>query len=114
MPKRDIRIGDVVLRRQPPVIGIWCMPPTTAKSERTDCGHRSPVCEGPTSTCEVCGFPFCASHFPRHRRRFECPIDIWRVFDERRKAWYERVKARPKSKPKVDVHFPDVEEAADG
>lgn len=108
-PKRDIRIGDVVLRRQPPVVGVWCMPPTSANAEREGCVHPSAACEGDTATCRQCDYAFCAAHFPRHQRRFECPIDVWRTFDERRRAWYEAVKKNPKARPQVDVHFPEVE-----
>ncbi len=114
MPKRDIRLGERVLRRQPPVIGVWCNPPSSTNAKRTGCAHPSTVCKGDVKTCPLCEFTFCASHYPRHQRRFECPIDIWRTFDVRRKAWYERVKANPKARPTVDVHFPDDEEAEDG
>ncbi len=107
--RRDIRIGDVVLRRQPPVVGIWCMPPTSTNASRTDCVHPSAACEGKTEECRMCGYPFCASHFPRHIRRFECHIDVWRRFNARRRAWYDRVKKNPKSHPKVDVHFPEAD-----
>jgi hypothetical protein len=110
-PKRDIRLGDVVLRRQPPVVGYWCSPPTAKKSHDPRCVYTNDAC-GPGSTrCPLCHFPFCNTHLGRHSRRFECPVDVWLVFDERRRQWYDRVKENPRSKPKVDVAFP---EDADG
>ncbi len=113
-PKRDIRLGEQVLRRQPPVVGVWCTPPASKNTDRAGCGHPSPACKGASENCELCGWSFCQSHFPRHKRRFECPIDIWRTFDARRRAWYERVQANPKARPQVDVHFPDAEAAEGG
>ena len=114
MPKRDIRIGEVVLRRQPPVVGVWCMPPSSRNADAAACVHPSELCEGPTETCLLCGFTFCALHSPKHKRRFECPVDIWLEFDERRKAWYSLVKEDPNARPRVNVRFPEAPEASDG
>jgi hypothetical protein len=111
-PKRDIRIGDVVLRRQPPVVGFWCSPPTAAKSTRTRCVYDNDACGDGSTVCPLCFFPFCDSHLKRHTRRFECPVDVWLTFNERRRRWYQRVERNPRAKPKVDVAFPD--EAGDG
>ena len=115
MPKLDIRIGPVVLRRQPPVVGLWCSPPTSTKATRTHCVYDNHGCAGDSKTCDLCEFPYCASHYPRHKRRFECPVDVWVLFNRRRLMWYDRVKSNPKTRPKVDVHFPDTPpEAVDG
>ena len=99
------------MRRQPPVVGTWCMPPTSTNATRTTCVHPSAACEGALTTCATCRYTFCASHMPRHTRRFECPVDVWRAFDARRRTWYDRVKANPKARPRVQVAFP---EDADG
>lgn len=114
-PKHDIRRGDVVLRRQPPVVGSWCSPPTSTKSTNTRCVYDNLACKQGSSTCPQCHFPFCDYHQGSHRRPFECPVDVWLEFDERRLAWYDRVEKNPKAKPKVNVTFPDIpEEAGDG
>ena len=107
-PKRDIRLGERVLRQQPPVVGQWCMPPSTGHVEDS-CAHRASTCEGTPCKCALCGWSYCQTHFARHIRRFECPIDIWRRFDDRRREWYKRVKTTPGARPRVDVEFPEVD-----
>ena len=114
-PKCDIRLGAIVLRRQPPVVGVWCKPPSSTWTAPGVCGHHSDACKGELAACDLCGFTYCARHYPKHRRRFECPVDVWLNFNRRRVAWYARVQANPRAKPKVDVHFPDEpDEVGDG
>lgn len=107
-PKPDIRNGPHLIRKQPPVVGQWCLPPSSGHVE-SPCAHYASTCEGDSRRCDLCGWPFCQTHYPRHTRRFECPRDIWLLFDARRRSWYERVTADPKQRPKVDVHFPEAE-----
>jgi len=109
-PKRDIRVGDRSIRHQPPVVGYWCSPPTAKKSSNQVCVYTNAGCGTGSSVCAYCHFPFCNTHMGLHRRRFECPVDVWLLFDQRRRQWYDRVGRQPSSKPKVDVHFPEPEE----
>lgn len=108
-PKREIRLGNRLVRRQPPVVGYWCSPPSTKKSLHPVCVYTNAGCGAGSSLCPYCHFPFCDTHFRLHRRRFECPVDVWLRFDERRKRWYDRVAKNPGAKPKVDVRFPEQE-----
>lgn len=114
-PKQDVRFGAIILRNQAPVRGIWCKPPDAKNKASTACVYTSAACGGETGKiCPHCHFPFCQTHLPGHSKPFECPADVWREFDQRRRLWYKKVKANPKARPRVNVQFPDVEVEAHG
>ena len=108
-PKHDVRIGDVIIRRQPPVVGVFCKAPDSKGSRRAVCVFPSKVCDGPSETCRMCRFPFCAAHFPKHLRRFTVPQDVWKAFHRRLLAWHRAVQDNAKAYPKVNVRFPPPE-----
>lgn len=108
-PKQDVRFGATVIRDQPPVRGIWCKPPSSGTKHRDDCVYHNAACGGTTGNqCPHCAFPFCKTHLSSHSKTFECPTDVWKLFDQRRRLWYKKVKANPKARPRVNVQFPEV------
>lgn len=105
-PKRDIRIGPHVRRKQPPVVGDVCQGVAT-KNAQAKCAHLSATCSGTPAWCPRCAFPYCEHHYPRHVRSFTVPQDVWREFSQRLRAWHEKVGQDPRAKPKVLVSFPE-------
>jgi predicted nucleic acid binding AN1-type Zn finger protein len=97
-PKRNIAIGSVVLRRQPPVVIDWCKPPTPEKAGDAACVSRDHGCDGATTVCSLCRFPYCAAHLRRHRFLTDYPTDLWQKFSRKRRAWYAAIDA-PRTRP---------------
>jgi hypothetical protein len=105
-PKRNISVGPVVLRRQPPVVGQWCSPPTSKKAHEQQCVYRNAACGEGSKTCDLCFFPFCDEHYRVHSRRFEMPADVWREILSRKKRWLTLVSAKRTRQPKIAPQFP--------
>lgn len=97
-PKHNIAIGSQILRRQPPYIIYWCHPPRPDKAANHDCVVEDHGCDGATTPCPLCLFPYCAAHLRRHRFHSDFPIDLWRKFSRKRRTWYAAVGA-PRTRP---------------
>ena len=103
-PLRDLRVGGLVVRRQPPIVGDYCVTPTGRRAW-TPCGYESALCQGPTTVCGRCRFPYCAQHYPHHTRSFTGPPDtvlrfmawLLRALDEIRKS---QGRNRPRHTPR--------------
>lgn len=103
-PLRDLRIGSLVVRRQPPIVGDYCITPTGRRAW-TPCAYESALCQGETAVCDRCHFPYCAQHFSHHKRSFMGPPDtvlrfmgwLQRALEEIRKT---DGKKRPRHNPR--------------
>lgn len=103
-PKHNIAIGSQVLRRQPPYVISWCQPPRPETAEDSACVVRDHGCDGPSSECPLCRFPYCAAHLRRHRFLTDYPVDLWQKFGRKRRAWYAAIGApRHRSERAFDV-----------
>lgn len=106
-PAIDVRVGNIVLRKQPPVVVHYCDPPTSTKAVRQDCVYDNVACTAGSSRCPECHFPFCDNHFPKHRRRREVPVDVWKQFLVNLNRWREVVGKNPKARPRVAFRIPE-------
>lgn len=97
-PKHSIAIGSVVLRKQPPYVIYWCNPPRPETAQNVVCVVADHGCDGGTTTCPLCQFPYCASHLRKHRFHSDFPRDLWCKFSRKRRAWYAAVGA-PRRRP---------------
>ncbi|MCA1818508.1 MAG: hypothetical protein LC620_00385 [Halobacteriales archaeon] len=108
-PRRDMRRGPNVYRKQPPIVGDVCQGVAT-KNANAQCAYQSKLCSGDRCWCPRCRFPYCSYHYPKHVRTIVAPQDIWSEFARRLARWKEAVNANPKAQPKVQPQFP-IEEA---
>jgi hypothetical protein len=106
-PVRDIRMGDRIIRRQPPVIVHWCRPPTRGHANDPECVFRNASCNGPTITCSTCHYPRCQVHDAIHRKHLTFPADIWVELVRRMIAWHRVVGADPSKRPRVAIQMPE-------
>src|SRR5690349_19934104 len=88
-PRRDIRIGDKVLRKQPPVMIQWCGAPTTKNAYDPACAYHNTVCSSGRQICGLCHFPFSDAHYPIHSKVTYMPSDVWRELLRRRRQWHD-------------------------
>lgn len=104
-PRRDMRSGPNIYRRQPPVVGDVCRG-VSSKNATAPCAHQSQLCQGPPAWCPRCRFPFCQYHYPRHIYVLVAPQDVWANFTRRLTRWKDKVAKDPKAKPRVVPEFP--------
>lgn len=100
-PVYDIRIGDVIVRKQPPVLVRFCKPPDSKNCRDTVCVFKSAACDGPTITCPECDFPRCKTHHDVHRRKLTFPRDVWDAIAKRIIDWHKAIGRNARSRPRV-------------
>jgi hypothetical protein len=101
-------IHGKTVRRQPPVVGDYCWPPSSGKVDAA-CAYESAACTaGQRDRCKRCGFPFCANHFPQHIRKIPaCPPDAWRSTMQRLRHGLDLIAKNPKRPlPSIQYQYP--------